>query len=184
MEEVKGLSPDPTNSTEFVEKKTPYEERRALVYKYYLQNIPQGTIAKILGVHRNTIVNDLKFLRKGGAEKIVGLRRESDEEVADHMESLKYVEGEALQQYELADEDKALKKGYLELMLKAREARIALEFKTGVIPVVDKKISTGTAPVDKESDLVDDITNMNRDDILKMLDQVTEKKKTTKSIAG
>jgi len=59
--------------------------------------------------------------------------------------------------------------------------RIALEFKSGIIPIVDKRISTGQTPVDKESDLVDNMVDMNRDDILKILDEVETKNKRSKT---
>src|SRR3972149_1839040 len=179
-EDFDGLSPDPENSKNPLNKMS-LEERRVLVYKYYLQNIPQGKIAEILNAHRNTIVQDLRHLRKGGAEEIVGLRKKTDEEVGDHLSVLKHVEGEALIQYELAGDDKPLKKGYLELVLKSRMERIALEFKSGIIPIVDKRISTGQTPVDKESDLVDNMVDMNRDDILKILDEVETKNKRSKT---
>ena len=40
------------------------EERRVEVYKLFLQGKQQIEIAKELGVHRNTVTNDLRAMRK------------------------------------------------------------------------------------------------------------------------
>ena len=109
------------------------EKRRAFVMECKLRGLKVDTIAKLIGVHRNTITNDLKAIAKKQAEAIREI--DVDATIGETMEYYDRLRDQALVEYGSA-ETHGGKLGFLNAALKAQEMKAKLLMDVGVIPKV------------------------------------------------
>lgn len=107
------------------------ERRRRFVQESVIRGIPASTIAKQLGVHRNTIVNDIREIRKENSRKVA----EADvlEEIGEAAAFFEQVAQEAM--FGVTDHDHPMAKvSFLSIAMKAKADKIRLLSQVGVIP--------------------------------------------------
>jgi len=114
------------------------EERRKHVFELMLRGTSVGAMAKVLSVHENTILNDLRQIRQQNRQKIddVVVKEEIGEAVA----KLDDLMTKALQEYELTEKDN-LKAVFLEQARKALMDKMKLLVEVGVIPAATKEVT-------------------------------------------
>lgn len=120
------------------------EHRRNLVRDMMLRGMSLVSIAKVLGVHRNTILNDAKEIRRQMRQSIKEL--DPIQEVANDVEHYQMIAQEAIVQYYNAEKHSA-KKGWMEVSIRAMDSKVKLLALTGLIPtqglsgVVDAEVA-------------------------------------------
>jgi hypothetical protein len=148
------------------------EERRRRVYEFLIRGVPVTTMARILRVSRETIHQDIKFIRNFNKQRIVN--SDPAEEIGDHDRFLNEIEVMALYEYHgLPDErddmpvfnpdgsprlapdgtpvtkrvlvrsHAASRSRFLELALRARESRLSMQMRTGVVPKAPEQLNLG-----------------------------------------
>ena len=108
------------------------EVRREQVYElYFMRNLTQRTIATMLTVHPNTIYNDIKHIRKHGAEyqKTTSV----DERIGEQVMRFRATQSELWMLYSTCKKDKD-KQRYLELFHKCSNDMTKFMLEIGMIP--------------------------------------------------
>lgn len=114
------------------------EERRRRVWAFQLKGVPETMIANALSVHRNTIVNDIRELRKIHREQVA----EADvmTEIGDAASKFEFIFKEALSEYAQAEKPGA-KSLFLERATAALAKKVQLLVECGVLPKAAQEIS-------------------------------------------
>lgn len=136
------------------------DRRRALVLDLHLRGMQQHAIAAILKVHRNTVTNDLKAVRRRQAEAVK--RLDSDEEAGATLDYYKKLRDDAYGQY-LETQSAGAKLGFLQAALRAQEMYAKLLMDIGAIDKTPAKVATtheGSIAVDHR------ISNASTDDLM------------------
>jgi len=113
-------------------------ERRAAVWEMVVRGVPQAVIAKTLNVHRNTVVTDVKELRKMHRKAV----KDSDvhdtlgDSVAKFDEIFKY----SMQEFSTAEKARE-KAQFLEKAIAAMDKKTRLLVETGVLPKAAQEIT-------------------------------------------
>lgn len=113
-------------------------QRRATVWEMLVRGIPQVVIAKTLNVHRNTITNDVRELRKQHREDVkdTDVHETLGDAVAKFDEIFKY----AMQEYSTAEKPRE-KSQFLEKAIAAMDKKARLLVETGVLPKAAQEIT-------------------------------------------
>jgi hypothetical protein len=113
-------------------------DRRKTVWEMLVMGVPQVTIAKTLNVHRNTITNDVRELRKLHREEVkdTDVHETLGDAVAKFDEIFKY----AMQEYSTADKARE-KAQFLEKAIAAMDKKTRLLVETGVLPKAAQEIT-------------------------------------------
>lgn len=114
------------------------EDRRRQVWDLVLRGVPVTVIAKTLGVHRNTITNDVKVLRERNRQQItdVDVKAEIGDAVAKYDEIFKA----ALGDYATTDKDGS-KASFLSQAQSALERKLRFLIDVGVLPKAVQEFS-------------------------------------------
>jgi len=115
-------------------------DRRKTVWEMLVRGTPQVVIAKTLNVHRNTITNDVRFLRQLHRVEVkdTDVHEILGDAVAKFDEIFKY----AMQEYSTVDKKKtAAKAQFLEKALSAMDKKARLLVETGVLPKAAQEIT-------------------------------------------
>lgn len=115
------------------------ERRRAYVLDFHLRGLANHTIAAMLKVHRNTITNDLKAIKKHQAEAVRNM--DPDEETGSALNYYLKLRDQAYTQYLEADNQNA-KLGFLQAALRAQDMHIKLLIDTGTIEKAPTKVAS------------------------------------------
>ena len=118
--------------------KAQLEERRAKVWELLVRGVSQTTIAEMLGVHRNTVANDVKELRKNHREDVkdADVHDELGDTVAKYDEIFKY----AMAEYSTADKPRE-RAQFMDKALAALDKKTRLMVETGVLPKAAQEIT-------------------------------------------
>jgi predicted DNA-binding protein (UPF0251 family) len=141
------------------------ENRRRFVQESMIRGISAVAIAKQMGVHRNTIVNDIREIRKENAKKV----READvlEEIGEAVQFFEQVSKDAM--FEVTDNAHPMAKvSFLSIAMKAKEDKIKLLTQVGVIPSAPKAEQKATSVLFGDVDL----ENMQVDELKQLRDKV------------
>lgn len=113
-------------------------DRRKTVWEMLVRGIPQVVIASTLNVHRNTIANDVKELRKQHREQVkdTDVHETLGDSVAKFDEIFKY----AMHEYSTADKSRE-KAQFLEKAISAMDKKTRLLVETGVLPKAAQEIT-------------------------------------------
>ena len=106
-------------------------DRRRKVWSLVLRGVPETVIAQSLGVHRNTIVNDLRKLREEHRSDMA--EADALEELGDAVAKFDDIFRHAIQEFHLADSP-GVKRGYLSEAANAVEKKVRLLLEVGVLP--------------------------------------------------
>ena len=103
-----------------------------------VRGIPQHVISKTLGVHRNTVCNDVQYLTERHRKEIsdIDVQRSLGDSVAKFDEIFKY----AMQEFSNAEHPKE-RAAFLEKALSAMEKKTKLLVDTGVLPKAAQEIT-------------------------------------------
>ena len=114
------------------------EERRRKIWDMILRGLPETVIANTLGVHRNTVVNDVRVLRDQHRREV----READvyTEIGDAAKKFDDVFKMALQEYSVTTKESA-KGQFLEKAISALTAKVKLLVDVGVLPRAAQEIT-------------------------------------------
>jgi len=126
------------------------ERRRAIVLDLKLRGMGHRAIAAILKVHRNTVSNDFRAIRRMQAEMARSL--DGDAEVGATVSYYEKLRNTAFKEYMEAKSNQA-KLGYLQTALRAQEMHVKLLMDIGIIdrtPVRGKTTHSGTIKLDVE----------------------------------
>lgn len=115
------------------------ERRRAIVIDLHLRGMQNHAIAKLLKVHRNTITNDLKQIKRQQADAV--RRLDSDEEAGATLDYYKKLRDDAYQQY-IEVNSPGAKLGFLQAALRAQEMYVKLLMDIGAIDRQSAKVTT------------------------------------------
>jgi len=96
-------------------------------------------IAKLLKVHRNTITNDLKQIKRQQADAV--RRLDSDEEAGATLDYYKKLRDDAYQQY-IEVQSSGAKLGFLQAALRAQEMYVKLLMDIGAIDKTAARVTT------------------------------------------
>lgn len=113
-------------------------ERRETVWEMLVRGVPQVVIAKTLNVHRNTIANDVKELRRTHRKEVKDndVHETLGDSVAKFDEIFKY----AMQEYSTVEKPRE-KAQFLEKALSAMDKKTRLLVETGVLPKAAQEIT-------------------------------------------
>jgi len=114
------------------------EERRSAVWEMLVRGVSQTIIAKTMNVHRNTIFNDVKELRRihRHGVKDNDVHETLGDAVAKFDEIFKY----AMQEYSTAEKSRE-KAQFLEKAIAAMDKKTRLLVETGVLPKAAQEIT-------------------------------------------
>lgn len=115
------------------------EKRRAMVLDFHLRGLTNHAIATILKVHRNTVTNDLKAIKRVQAEAIRNL--DPDEEIGAARDYYLKLRDQAYAQYVEAENDNA-KLGFLQAAIRANDMHIKLLMDTGAVERAPTRVSS------------------------------------------
>jgi hypothetical protein len=115
------------------------ERRRSIVLDLHLRGMTNHAIAKILKVHRNTVTNDLKAIKRRQAEVVRNL--DPDEETGAALDYYLKVRDQAYAQY-LESTNANAKLGFLQAALRAQEMHVRLLVETGTIEKAPAKVAS------------------------------------------
>jgi len=136
------------------------DDRRRKVWEMHtLQGMPEVAIAKWFGVHRNTIVNDVRAIRE--ANRKAAAATDPFAEIGDMTHRLDDVAQKAMLEYASTDSVGG-KAQFLNTALKALEQKTRLQFESGTVPKAVSKVE-GTLHVDGL-----DLKKMTLDELHKM----------------
>lgn len=155
----------PKNSTFVI------EERRRRVFELLMAGVPEVKIAELVGVHRNTIINDVRAIREANRERVSAV--DPYAEIGDHDSFLREVEKQALYEYRALHDEKievviddptapgmkrterritrsqaAHRQKFLEIAMRARQTRMEYQLKTGIVPKVPEQVDMGLFQVE------------------------------------
>lgn len=107
-------------------------QRRSAVWEMHVRGVPYHTIASALGVHRNTIANDVRELRlEHRAEvKDIDVHAKLGDSVAKYDEIFKY----AMQEYSQQNMNPRERAAFLDKALSSLDKKTRLLVETGVLP--------------------------------------------------
>ena len=113
-------------------------ERRDTVWEMLVRGVPQVVIAKTLNVHRNTIANDVRELRRTHREDVADndVHDTLGDAVAKFDEIFKY----AMQEYSTVEKPRE-KAQFLEKALSAMDKKTRLLVETGILPKAAQEIT-------------------------------------------
>lgn len=114
------------------------EKRRRVVWDLYLQGVPQQTIAETYGVHRNTIANDVKVLKKRHRDEVDNC--EAKTEIGDLVAKYDHIFTLSMRDYQQAQTETA-KNNMLSRAMAALEKKSKLLTETGVIPKAAQEVN-------------------------------------------
>jgi len=126
---------DPINNV-VLRGKEGLERRRMIVLDMKMRGMRPNGIAKVLKVHRNTILRDMKWLRKNRA-----MRLEEDppmEQTGDLISLYEEIAMQAIQSSHVA-ETEATKASFMQVALKALDLKAKLMLDTGLIQKAPEK---------------------------------------------
>lgn len=154
------------------------ERRRRFVQESMIRGVPATTIATQMGVHRNTIVNDIREIRKKNAQKVA----ETDvlEEIGEAAQFFEQVAQDAM--FEVSDNSHPMAKvSFMSIAMKAKADKLKLLTQVGVIPAVPRREKTGVSvlfgdDVDLDKMQVAELTQL-RDKVLDELYAMKEAEK-------
>jgi len=114
------------------------EERRERVWEMLMRGVSQKEMAQALGVHKNTIVNDVAELRKQHREAV----RDSDvhDEIGDTAAKFNDIFRYAMMEYTTAENERS-KATFLEKAMTALSKKVALLVETGILPKAAQEIT-------------------------------------------
>lgn len=112
------------------------EERRRRVYELRLAGLSIPKIAKVFGVHPNTICKDIAVLKDEQTEKLKHV--DPTAEIGAHIRFLEKISEEALTSAASADAEKD-KAAALTLAMNARKTMMQLQIDTGILPKANPK---------------------------------------------
>lgn len=121
------------------------EQRRTLVKEMLVRGMSLMSIAKTLGVHRNTIMNDSKEIRRVSRQSIKDI--DPVQAVADSIDIFNMVVKEAIRQFH-DSEGKGAKVSFLKTIAEAESTKLKFMMATGLLPssglehVIDAEISS------------------------------------------
>ena len=114
------------------------DDRRRKVWEMHvMKGMPETAVAKWFGVHRNTIVNDVRAIRELNRSK--ALHTDAMAEIGGMTAQLEDIAKKAMLEYGTADASSA-KAQFLSTALKALEQKSRLQFEAGTIPKAATKI--------------------------------------------
>lgn len=118
--------------------KAAIEDRRRQVRELMMRGVPGTDIAKILNVHRNTIVNDLKIIREEN-------RKEATEidvygEIGLSMKKYDEIFTTAMTEYLKAEKDRS-KASFLTKALDALDKKMRFLVEVGILPKAAQEVS-------------------------------------------
>ena len=113
-------------------------DRRAKVWEMIVRGVNQQAISAALNVHRNTVSNDVKELRKQHRQvvKDADVHDEIGDTVAKYDEIFKY----AMIEYSTADKE-THKAQFLDKAMSALQKKVSLLVETGVLPKAAQEIT-------------------------------------------
>lgn len=114
------------------------EERRRQVWDLVVRGTPMAVMAGALGVHRNTVLNDLSVLRERHRELIADVDVET--EIGDAVAKYDDLFQLALQQYHMTDKDGA-KGQLLGNALQALSQKVRFLVEVGVLPKAVQEVT-------------------------------------------
>lgn len=114
------------------------QDRRRTVWELYLRGVPLTVISRTLNVHRNTINNDLRELRKTHKQQVsnVDISEEVGDLAAKYDEIFKY----AISEYATTDREGA-KSSFLSQAQEALHKKSKLLMDVGIIPKAAQEVS-------------------------------------------
>lgn len=113
--------------------------RRRAVWEYIIRGVSEAKIAKAFGVHRNTIVNDVKHLREDMKSHVEEL--DQNAEIGEAIRFYDTISMKALYDYSIIAKDSPLKGTFLDKALKAQNQKIQLMLDTGLLQKAPQKIA-------------------------------------------
>jgi hypothetical protein len=142
------------------------EERRRYVAEAVIRGISASTIANQLGVHRNTIVGDIREIRKQNAEKV----SQSDmlEEVGELASFFEKVAADAMFEVS-ANSHPMAKVSFMSMAMKAKADKMKLLTQVGVIPHAPRRHEKASSVLFGD-DI--DLDNMQVEELARLRDQV------------
>lgn len=105
-------------------------ERRMEVFRLQMRGMNQTTMATVLKVNRNTIVNDVRWLKLHMRE--IAIEADKFQEIGNAMKFFEEMEQTAMFNFHDTDSHKA-KNEYLKTAIEARERKIRLMMDAGII---------------------------------------------------
>lgn len=114
------------------------EERRRQVWAMYIRGVPETVIAKAMGVHRNTIFNDVKVLKRRNANSIDTAK--ANFEVGDLIAKLDEVFKMSMEECVLAERP-GVKAAMMSRAMHALKEKAEIMFRAGVIPEAAKEVN-------------------------------------------
>jgi len=120
------------------------ERRRSMVLDFHLRGLTNNAIAVILKVHRNTVTNDLRAIKRLQADAVRNL--DPDEETGAALDYYLKLRDQAYAQYTESENPNA-KLGFLQAALRAQDMHIKLLMDTGTVEKAPTRITnnaTGT----------------------------------------
>jgi hypothetical protein len=121
------------------------EQRRALVKEMMVRSMPLTAIAQAIGVHRNTIMNDAKEIRRSMRQSVKDI--DPVQAIADSVEIFNMVVREAIVQFH-SSEGKASKVSFLKAITEAEATKLKFMMTTGLLPnhgleqIIDAEVSS------------------------------------------
>jgi len=114
------------------------DERRRHVWAFVLKGVPESMIAKAMNVHRNTIVNDIRELRKQHRDQIVDA--DVMAEIGDATSKFDFIIKEALAEFAQAEKPGA-KSLFLERATAALDKKVKWLVECGVLPKAAQEVT-------------------------------------------
>lgn len=114
------------------------QDRRRTVWEMTLRGIPETMIANALHVHRNTIVNDIREIRKKNRDKVADA--DVMTEIADAMQKFEEIFQLAMKDYGQASKDLS-KSRYQEIAMNALDKKVRFLVEVGVLPRAAQEIT-------------------------------------------
>lgn len=117
-------------------------ERREHVLRFMVRRVPQTVMAKLLGVSRRTICEDVKFLNEQAGDRIKRLKTDAavvESDIGMTSIRLEGIAQAAFNDYEL-EKSPQFKNAFLNTAIKAEATRARLLIETGVYPKAGEDI--------------------------------------------
>ena len=108
--------------------------RRAKVYELLIVGLNRESTARLLGVTPQTVGNDIVYIRDAWRRKIQNF--DPDAAIGEHIRFFEYCEQSSFLEFRAAPPASPQRNTFLNTAMKARQMRIDLEMKTGLIPQI------------------------------------------------
>lgn len=156
-------------------------ERRSYVKRWYSRRVPQVVMAKLLGVSRRTIYDDVQQIKEEAQAKVKAIREDpdlADLDIGLTVMRLEGVSAKALAHAELARTDQ-MRNLFLNTAIKAELGASRLKIDTGILPKVGEEIRvkqdtkiTFKAKVGSDSPLSVLDTNVSRRKVMTVVEKL------------